>query len=207
MGEALHQLSLSPAPAASDSSAPPEVAVLTRRMVAGDDTAYRMFHDAYVGRLWRYLLVITAGDEDSAREALQSTLLRVARHVKVFSDETAWWSWLTVLARSALSDQTRRRRRYLAFLDRFTHYARVAQLVPDDTQADATLLAALDRTKAALPPDELDLVERKYSTRQPVRQIAEELHTTEKAIESRLVRIRRKLKDAVLTELKHESRD
>jgi DNA-directed RNA polymerase specialized sigma24 family protein len=37
-----------------------------------------------------------------------------------------------------------------------------------------------------------------------VREIAAELQTTEKAVESKLSRIRRKLKDAVLAELNHE---
>ena len=94
------------------------MAALTRRMADGDELAYCTFYDAYFNRLSRYLLVVTAGDEDAAREALQSALLRVVRHIKVFPSEPVFWSWLTVLARSALSDQTRKRRRYLAFLDR-----------------------------------------------------------------------------------------
>jgi RNA polymerase sigma-70 factor (ECF subfamily) len=176
-------------------------------MVAGDDMAYRAFHDAYVDRLWRYLLVVTSGDEEATREALQAALVRVVRHIKVFSDEAVFWSWLTVLARSALSDQTRKRRRYLAFLDRFTLHARVQQAATDDSQADARLLALLERNVAILPPDERDLVERKYYARQPVRQIAVELQASEKAVESRLGRIRRRLKEAVLAELKHEPPD
>ena len=171
-------------------------------MAAGDDMAYRTFHDAYVSRLWRYLLVVTRGNEDVAREALQSMLVRVVRYVRVFSDEAAFWSWLTVLARSALSDQTRQRRRYLAFLDRFTQHVRVERAPNDDSQADAKLLTLLDRSVAALPSEERDLVERKYFARQPVRQIAEQLQTTEKAVESRLGRIRRKIKDAIVAELK-----
>jgi RNA polymerase sigma-70 factor (ECF subfamily) len=174
-------------------------------MAGGDELAYRTFYDAYFERLSRYLLVVTGGDEDSAREALQAALVRVVRHIRVFPNDAVFWSWLTVLARSALSDQTRKRRRYLAFLDRFTQHARVEQDASDDGQPDARLLASLDRSVAALPSDERQLVERKYFARRPVREIAQELQTSEKAVESRLVRIRRKLKDAVLAQLKHES--
>jgi RNA polymerase sigma-70 factor (ECF subfamily) len=173
-------------------------------MAKGDELAYRTFYDAYFNRLSRYLLVVTAGDEDAAREALQATLVRVVRHIKVFPDDAVFWSWLTVLARSALSDQTRKRRRYLAFLDRFTQHARVEQTVPDDSQADGRLLASLECGVAALLPDERDLVERKYFARQSVREIAGELQTSEKAIESRLGRIRRKLKETVLDGLSDE---
>src|SRR5580698_3859586 len=67
---------------------PLAIAELTRRMVAGDEPAWRIFYDAYFDRLWRYLLVVTNGHEDVAREALQATLVRVARHIKVMPDET-----------------------------------------------------------------------------------------------------------------------
>jgi RNA polymerase sigma-70 factor (ECF subfamily) len=174
-------------------------------MAQGDESAYRAFYDAYFHRLSWYLLVVTAGDEDAAREALQAALVRVVRHIKPFPDEGVFWSWLTILARSALSDQTRKRRRYLAFLDRFTQHAQIQNVVPDDGEADARLLALLEQGLEALPEDERDMLQQKYFARQPVRGIAAALQSSEKAVESRLVRIRRKLKQAVLEELRHES--
>jgi RNA polymerase sigma-70 factor, ECF subfamily len=131
-------------------------------------------------------------------------LVRVVRHIRPFASDAVFWGWLTVLARSALSDQSRKRRRYLAFLDRFTRHTPTESMAPDDGQADAQLLAALESGMATLPPDERDLVERKYLARLSVREIAAGLQTSEKAVESRLVRIRRKLKEAVLLSLKHE---
>jgi RNA polymerase sigma factor (sigma-70 family) len=181
-----------------------DVSVLTRRMAAGDELAYRTFYDAYFDRLSRYLLVVTAGDEDAAREALQSALVRVVRHIKVFASDTVFWSWLTVLARSALSDQRRKRRRYLAFLDRFTWHARTQQAVPDDPEADAKLVSLLEASLGGLPFDERRLVEAKYFARRSVREIAEDLNLSEEAVESRLVRIRRKLKETLVEGLKRD---
>jgi len=166
--------------------------------------AWRIFHDAYFNRLWRYLLVVAAGNEDAAREALQGTLVRVARHVKQFREENVFWSWLTVLARSALADESRKRRRYFAFLDRFTRHQEAGSSAMDNGEADEQLRALLESKLTALPEDERQLVERKYILRQSVREIAVGQQTTEKAVESRLSRIRRKLKDAVLDELKNE---
>ena len=177
----------------------PAVAELTRRMAAGDETAYRLFYEAYFDRLWRYLIVVTAGNEDAAREALQATLTRVVRHIRVFSSEPVLWSWLTVLARSALTDQTRKHRRYLAFLHRFSQHT-----VTESASSDERLHQLLERHIAALPEDERQLVEAKYFARRSVRDIAAELQTTEKTIESRLTRIRQKLKNTVLAELKNE---
>ena len=166
--------------------------------------AYRAFYDAYFDRLWRYLLVVAAGNEDAAREAMQATLVRVTRHIKIFRSEEIFWSWLTVLARSAFSDETRKRRRYFSFLERFTRHAAVESDVANDSQTDGRLGILLERHLASLPPDERKLVEQKYFVRRAVREIAGELQTTEKAVESKLSRIRRKLKDAVLAELNHE---
>ena len=55
-----------------------------------------------------------------------------------------------------------------------------------------------------MPPEERELVEAKYFDRRSVRDIAQGLGTSEKAIESRLVRLRRKLKVALLDGLKNE---
>ena len=172
-------------------------------MVRGDEAAYRAFYDAYFDRLSRYLLVVTAGDEDAAREALQSALVRVVRHIKVFPSEAVFWSWLTVLARSALSDQNRKQRRYLAFLDRFTWHSRAQQASPDDPEANDKLVTLLESNLGELPPDERRLVEAKYLEGRSVRDVAEELNLSEKAVESRLGRIRHKLKTAILDGLKH----
>jgi RNA polymerase sigma-70 factor (ECF subfamily) len=173
-------------------------------MAAGDETAYRIFYDAYFDRLLRYLLVVTGGNEDAAGEVLQLALVRVVRHVKAFETEEKFWSWLTVLARSALADESRKRRRYFAFLERFTRQQETRPAAMDNGEADECLRALLEGKLTALPVDERQLVEQKYILRRSVREIADGQQTTEKAVESRLSRVRQKLKDAVLAELKNE---
>ena len=180
-----------------------DITKLTRAMAAGDEPAYRIFYDAYFDRLLRYLLVVSGGDEQSARESLQATLVRVVRHIKVFQDEEAFWRWLTVLARSAFTDETRKRRRYFAFLDRFTAHATI-QHAGDNGEADEQMHTLLRDGLASLPEDERQLLESKYLAERSVRDIATELETSEKAVESRLVRIRRKLKESLLSGLKNE---
>jgi RNA polymerase sigma factor (sigma-70 family) len=183
------------------------IAALTQGMVVGNEDAYRSFYEAYYPRLTRYLLVVTNGDADAAREALQAAFVRVVRHIKVFDDEARFWNWLTVLARTAFVDQRRKRSRYLAFLDRFTEHARTEAAVAENGQADARLLAALEFSVRSLPAEERALVDRKYLGRESVRDIADSLQSSEKAVESRLGRARRKLKELLLERLKHEAAD
>jgi len=67
-----------------------------------------------------------------------------------------------------------------------------------------TQLNMVDEPLATLPLEDRQVVEAKYLEGAPVREIAERLQTSEKAIESRLVRIRRKLKAELLEGLKHD---
>ena len=173
-------------------------------MVAGDEAAYREFYDAYYGRLFRYLLVVAGGDEEAAAEALAATLARVVRHIKPFPNEEIFWSWLTVLARTAFCDHARKRRRYLAFLARFAGQAPLEEALPASAEAEARLRSVLDQSMAALPVEERHLLEWKYFERRTVHDIAQALDTSDKAIESRLVRVRQKLKAMLLLGLKDE---
>jgi RNA polymerase sigma-70 factor (ECF subfamily) len=182
-----------------------DVAEVTSRMVKGDEMAYRLFYDEYYDRLRRYLLVITAGNEDAARDALQSALLRVVKHIRQFSNENEFWCWLAVLAKTAFFDQTRKRKRYWSFLERFTHHTEIEHSIHTRADSDGQLLMLLEQSLTTLLPDEKELIESKYLEGASVRQIAQDFQTTEKAVESRLVRIRRKLKALLLEGLKHES--
>jgi RNA polymerase sigma-70 factor (ECF subfamily) len=176
---------------------PPEVAVLTARLARADEEAWREFFGLYFIRLLRYLLVLHRGSEDLARESLQLTMVRVARHVRCFHSEDAFWSWLTVLARSAAADESRKRRSYWKFLDRFR-----TQPPPEASpDGDDAWESALARGLARLLPDERELIERKYFDRLSVRELSRAEGASEKAIDSRLVRARRKLKEFVIQEL------
>ena len=173
-------------------------------MARGEEAAYRIFYDGYFNRLLRYLLVVTGGNEQAAREALQGALVRVARHAKPFDAEDKFWGWLTVLARSALADESRKQRRWFAFLERFSRQTQTDTASVNDGVADERLRELLTQKVSALAPDERELVEQKYCLRRSVREIAAAQQTTEKAVESKLSRVRRKLKDAVLGDLKNE---
>lgn len=206
MDENLQSSSVCSVTADRGAPGPWQVEALTRRMAEGDEKAWRDFYDQYFDRLWRYLLVAAGGSEDLARESLQGALVRVARHIKVFRDGDVFWSWLTVLARTAFADERKKTRRYFFFLERFRRQAEVERETADDDQAGLRIRTLLGRHVASLPPHEQRMIEQKYMERRAVREIAGELGMTEKAVESQLARLRRKLKDATLKELNGETR-
>ena len=88
-----------------------------------------------------------------------------------------------MLARSSVVDEERKRKRYLALLDRFFQ-AEPAAMTANESDADVHLLKLLEQHVKGLPDDERVLIERKYFADRSMKRIADELETTEKAIES-----------------------
>ena len=176
---------------------------LTRQMTKADESAYRQFFALYQHRLFRYLLVLTRGQEELATELLQQTMIKVARHIRVFAEEAALWRWLTLLARTSAIDESRKSRRFFSFIDRFRFFTRGRSPEPPPAipnTFDSVFAEQLER----LAPEERSLLEKKYLEGLSVTEIAAAFNTTEKAIESRLSRTRAKLKTNVLDALSHE---
>jgi len=187
--------------AAAAAPAISQTARLTRRLAAGDEAAFGEFHQQYFDRLYRHILVLARGDETAAKEALQETLCRVARYVRQFDRETVFWCWLTALARSAVCDGGRRRRRYWLLLQSYAQRW-LPLLVEANTEQESRLHSALEACLLALPSEDRALVERKYLANQTMRELAAQTGLTERAVESRLLRLRRQLREQMLRKLR-----
>lgn len=179
---------------------PPAVALLTRRLAAGDEAAFREFHAQYFDRLYHFLLVVTRGQAHAAQDALQETLLRVVRHAREFESEEIFWSWLKAVARNTARDGARTQRRYFTLLQNFGFYRDESPDVsgPDDRR----LRELLDDGLAELPPSDRQLIEGKYLRGATVQELAAQTDLTAKAVESRLGRLRRQLGENLLKKLR-----
>src|SRR5687767_12725442 len=85
-----------------------ETIQLTRAIVGGDEAAFGDFYDRYSGRLYGFLLVLTSGQENVAREVHQIVMAKVARKFKVIATEAELWAWLAQVARNAFVDHVRK---------------------------------------------------------------------------------------------------
>jgi len=188
----------------SDPKPSEDVSALTARLSRGDETAFHEFHRLYFSRLLRYLFIVTGGQEEIAREALQMTFVRVARQVRQFDSEMAFWNWLAVVTRNCAVDELRRQNRQKNLLGRFFQQ-RPAEADPGSEKSDEHFLTLVEKEILNLPDEERSLLERKYYAGESARALAEETQISEKAMESRLLRIRRKLKALVLERLKNEA--
>lgn len=170
-------------------------------MSRGNEDAWREFHQQFFQRLHRYLIVLQRGDDESAAELVQLTLLRVVRHVRRFDDDQVFWSWLTCLARCAAADEGRKRTRRSRVLEKFAHWQEIRRtgFLPHEAK-----LESMETCLAALPPDDRALVEGKYFERQTYEQLADSFGLTPKAVESKLSRLRKKLRFAIESASEHQ---
>lgn len=174
------------------------LATLTARMVRQDEDAFAEFLALYQDRLFRYAIVLVRGDEHAAKEALQHTMIKVVKHIRRFDDENMFWSWLTRIIRNVVIDDSRKHGRYQTFLSRWFGHRKHETESIDSEHDETNLLKQLEAVLPLLPSEDADLIRRKYYEGDTIREIASHLSTTEKAIESRLVRIRRRLREIIL---------
>ena len=189
-------------PAAGGQTASIDIRSLTRAIVKGDEAAFGEFYERFSGRLFSLLLFLTSGREEIAREILQITMIKVARKFRVFEHEAALWAWLSQIARNALVDYIREQSR----LPKPVSIELLASSSAAPEAAEEELLQWLECGLNELDEEERVLVESIYFERRRQRVLADESGTTQKAIESKLARIRAKLRQFVLQRIKNEQR-
>lgn len=166
-------------------------------MSRGDSDAFNAFFDAYHTRLYRYILVVSGGNEALSKDCLQDAMIRIIRSIRPCDSERTLWSWLTRVMKSVFIDEMRKLKH------------RQNAVLPEDFwresgSADNKLLVALDDAVSGLNEQERELVSACYHKRRTHRQLAEQMDTTPKAIESKLARIRVKLKSKLIQDMNHE---
>jgi RNA polymerase sigma factor (sigma-70 family) len=171
-----------------------EFLALTQGVMAGDDTAATDFFNRYCDRLFRYLIVVARGDEEAARDSLSHAMIKAARTMKSMRSDEDIWRWLTRLGWTSFIDHCRKKQRRIV-TEQDTGMAEMPMAEITD------LSAALNECLADLPIDEQEIVERFYFEDQSQAAMAAEANSTRKAVESKLARIRQKLRCAILKKL------
>jgi RNA polymerase sigma factor (sigma-70 family) len=176
---------------------------ITAAIRTGNEAAFQIFYEHYCDRLYRYLLVLTSGNEDLSRELMQITMTKVVRAMKPISDERSFWSWLSTIARNAFLDACRKSRRQPGMVPLSASEMDVINL-PAPADEDSPLLQALDDCLGALEPGDRNLIDAFYFGDASQQAIAQRERTTPKAVESKLARIRQRLRENILKRLRHE---
>ena len=179
----------------------PDIRALTQAIKSGDAAAFARFYDLYSFRLYRFLLVLTRGNENAAREICQTALTKLAKRFEVFDDERKLWAWLCMLAKNSFIDHYRAQRRRDCLVSLEEMPGSIASAEHCTNQLSELLREAL----SVLRPDERELIQAAYIDRRPLQELASDAGVSYKAVEGRLARLRQRLKEQLLRELRHEN--
>jgi len=179
----------------------PGIRALSLAIRSGDAAAFARFYDLYSFRLYRFLLVLARGDENTAREVCQAAMTKLAKRFEVFDDEPMLWAWLCALAKNTFIDHYRAQRRR----DRFVSLEELPPSSDGAENSTGQLSEILREALAALKPDERELMQAAYVDGRPLQELANASGLSYKAVESRLARLRQKLKEQLLRDLRHEN--
>ena len=182
------------------SASAPDLRGLTKAICRGDEAAFTQFYDLYSLRLYKHLLVLAKGNEGEAREVLQTVVVKLATRFEVFDEERRMWGWLCRLARNAYVDLCRARQREQRFVPLGEHKAELMEPRHEEHKLSASLHHALEQLTA----EEQELMRAAYVDERPLHELASASGRTYKAVESRLGRLRQKLKKTILNHLRHE---
>lgn len=146
----------------------------------------------HYGPLIRYVISPILHDERDREEVFNDILIKVWDRIDQYDPQSgSWTNWLSTIARNAAIDRVRRNPPVSAEL---TETIPAPNSNPEQEllrkERQRELYAALN----SLDTSDKALFYRKYYYRQSTAQIAAECGTTERAIEGRLYRIKRKLR-------------
>ena len=164
-----------------------DIVILTRGLVGCDEQAWRDLHGRYFSRL-KSQAVSRGVPEGEAAEVVQRVYLRVLRHAKVFRTEDALSAWLGCLTRCEAIDFTRRSKRRSWLGERFQQWHESSRA---GHEAD---VEALESAMLSLEEEDRRLVSRHYLDGWSQEELAVEQKTSIKAVESKLARLRRRLR-------------
>ena len=119
----------------------------------------------------------------------------------MFDDDQRLWAWLCALAKNTFIDHYRAQRRR----DLFVPLEEMPASIAGGDHSSGQLSEILREALAALEPPERELMQAAYIDRRPLQELADASGLTYKAVESRLARLRLKLKEKLLRDLRHEN--
>jgi RNA polymerase sigma-70 factor, ECF subfamily len=178
-----------------------------RRVLAGDEAAFRELFDQFFPRLYRYALVRLDGNQEAATEIVQQTFCKAIEHLASYRGEAALYAWFCRICRNTLIDYCRKRKFEVlhvvstdgdpataAVLEALTvPLSRGPEALSEQREIRQLVQAALD----ALPEHYGDVLEWKYVEEMSVAEIAARLELGYKAAESLLTRARSAFREAI----------
>lgn len=174
---------------------------MVRRLLAGDERAFRQFFDDHHARLYRFVVTRIPDDRGAAEELVQSTLSKALRQIGSWRGEAMLFTWLCAIARREIADWFRRRgreQRHVVLIEDEPGVRAAVESLPaateDEPEAQLRRQQTMRLIQVALdqlPARYGDVLEMKYIEGRSTREIADSMAIGSEAAQSLLARARR----------------
>ena len=179
-----------------------------KKILAGDDQAFRHLFDRFFPRLYRFACARLDGDTDAAAEVVQLTFCKAIDKLDTYRGEAALYTWFSQICRNTLIDHCRENQRRISHIVLFEDYEPIRAIIemlaaPVEEQPETEAWRAdignlVAATIDALPTNYGDVLEWKYIDGLSTQEIATRMSLSYKAAESLLTRARTTFRDAFI---------
>lgn len=187
---------------------------LVRRVLRGDETAFRYVFDEHYDRLYRFALARSGGDSHLAEDLVQQTLSRAIQSLRSYRGEARLQTWLFTICRNTIIDWRRKKGlqdNSVVLADDFPNVQAVVESYSapvaheplaqtERIELNSIVQMVLDR----LPKNYGDALEWKYIQGWSILEISEELNIGQEATQSLLARAKRAFAE-IYVDLGHET--
>lgn len=181
---------------------------LARKILAGDERAFRALFDDFFPRLYRFAMIRLDGDRDAATDVVQQTFCKAVEGLDSYRGEAALYTWFCQVCRNVLVDYCRATKRQAERVVLYEDHAHVRAILealsapvtmqPEMQTWQRDVRRLVQATVDALPARYGDVLEWKYIEGWSVREIAARLELSTKAAESLLTRARAAFRDGIV---------
>ena len=148
----------------------------------------------YYGPLIKYIIAPILHNDQDREECLSEVTMRVWENIWQFDiQKGSFKAWLTSIARYAAINRTRNIPDHTS-VDELSENTPSFELTPEESVIRQDRKNAVVRALQRISPEERILFYRKYYYLQPTSQIASELGMTERAVEGKLYRLKKRLR-------------
>jgi RNA polymerase sigma factor (sigma-70 family) len=154
------------------------------------------FFDEFHPRVFRFLAAATGAAAADVDDLVQETLLHAWRNRAQFRGDSSLLTWVLSIARNRVKMRRRSMGQKAAFETAFLAIDR--EEIPPDVLRSEETAGALRRALDAIDRLHADVLLKRYFDGLTVRQIADALGESEKAVESRLHRAREALRERLI---------
>jgi RNA polymerase sigma-70 factor (ECF subfamily) len=183
--------------------------LIAKRLLAGDERAFRELFDDCFPKLYRFALARLNGNRDEATDAVQQTFCKAFEHLDSYRGEASLYGWMCQICRNVITDLARRRQREHTHVCLLEDDAAIQGILeslsapgadePEQQASRADVARLIQATLDCLPGHYGDVLEWKYVDGLSVKEIATRLAIGPKAAESILTRARVAFREAVQT--------